>query len=76
MLLTAATISISARTVGALVISSLVVPNSYQVARSYKQTVLYSIIFALISTISGLYISFYADFKPGATIVLVGSFYY
>ncbi len=75
MLLTAATISISARTVGALVISSLmVVPvaTAIQIARSYKQTVLYSIIFALISTISGLYISFYADFKPGATIVLVG----
>jgi len=75
MLLTAATVSISSRTVGALVVSSLmVVPvaTAIQVAKSYKQTVIYSIIFALLSTISGLSISFYADFKPGATIVFVG----
>lgn len=74
MLLTAATISISARTVGALVVSSLmVVPvaTAIQIAKSYKQTVIYSVIFALISTILGLYTSFYADFKPGATIVSV-----
>ncbi|HVJ49375.1 metal ABC transporter permease [Desulfitobacterium sp.] len=74
-LLTAVTISISARTVGTLVISSLMVlpvATAMQLDRSYKQTVAISILFALFFMISGLYISFYANFKPGGTIVLVG----
>lgn len=74
-LLTAVTVSISARTVGALVVSSLMVlpvASALQVAKSYKQTVGYSIAFGLVSTISGLYISYYANFKPGGTIVLIG----
>ncbi len=74
-LLTAITISISARTVGTLVISSLMVlpvAAAMQIAKSYKQTVIFSVIFALMFAISGLYISYYADFKPGGTIVIVG----
>lgn len=74
-LLTAITISISARTVGTLVISSLMVlpvASAMQIAKSYKQTVILSIIMAFLFTISGLYISYYADFKPGGTIVIVG----
>lgn len=76
-LLTAITISVSARTVGTLVVSSLMVipvATAMQLAKSYKQTVVYSILFALFFTISGLYISYYADFKPGGTIVLIGAF--
>lgn len=74
-LLTAVTISVSARTVGTLVISSLMVlpvATAMQIAKSYKQTVAFSVLFALFFMISGLYISYYADFKPGGTIVLVG----
>ncbi|AHF06528.1 metal ABC transporter permease [Desulfitobacterium metallireducens] len=74
-LLTAVTISVSARTVGTLVISSLMVlpvATAMQIAQSYKQTVVYAILFALFFTIAGLYISYYANFKPGGTIVLVG----
>lgn len=74
-LLTAVTISISARTVGALVISSLMVlpvATAMQFAKSYRQTVLYSIFVGLLSMISGLYISYYASLKPGGTIVIVG----
>lgn len=73
-LLTAITIAISARTVGTLVISSLMVlpvASAMQVARSYKQTMIYSVLIAVFSTISGLFISFYSNFKPGGTIVLV-----
>ncbi|HOJ09080.1 MAG TPA: metal ABC transporter permease [Clostridiales bacterium] len=75
MLLTAIVISISARTIGTLVVSSLMivpVASSMLISKSYKETVIYSIVFAVISTISGLIISFYADVKPGATIVLTG----
>lgn len=74
-LLTAITISVSARTVGTLVVSSLMVlpvATAMQIAKSYKQTVVYAILFALFFTVSGLYISYYANFKPGGTIVLVG----
>lgn len=74
-LLTAITVSISSRAVGTLVISSLIVlpvASAMQITKSYKQTVILSIIFAVFSTISGLYISYYANFKPGGTIVLIG----
>lgn len=76
-LLTAITISLSARVVGTLVISSLMilpVAAAMQISKSYKQTVVYSGILAMFFTIIGLFISYYADFKPGATIVLVGVF--
>lgn len=74
-LLTALTVSIAARTVGALMVSSLmVVPVvcALQVATSYRQTVLYSVGFAVALTAVGLGISYYADLRPGATIVLTG----
>ncbi|MHB9095657.1 MAG: metal ABC transporter permease, partial [Eubacteriales bacterium] len=73
--LTAVTISVSARTVGTLVVSSLMVlpvASAMQIAKSYRQTLIYSVILALFFTVSGLYISFYANFKPGGSIVLVG----
>lgn len=74
-ILTAVTVSVAARTVGALVVSSLmVVPvaTAMQVAKSYKQTVICSVGFAVIYTISGLTLSFYQGLKPGGTIVLIG----
>lgn len=74
-LLTAVTVSVAARTVGALIVSSMmVVPSAcaMQLGKSYKQTVLYSIGFALVFTISGLFASYYFGLKPGGTIVLIG----
>ncbi len=74
--LTAITVSVSARTVGALVVSSLlVVPvaAAMQIARSYKTTILWSVLFALISTVGGLIISYYAGLKPGGTICLIAA---
>lgn len=74
-LLTAITVSIAARTVGALIVSSLmVVPVAcgMQLGKSYKQTVIYSVLFAVLFTIAGLTVSYYAGLKPGATIVLTG----
>lgn len=72
--LTAATISVSARTVGALIVSSmLVVPVAcgMQLGKSYRQTVLWSIFFAESSIAGGLTLAFYAGLKPGGTIVLL-----
>ncbi len=74
-LLTAVTVSIAARTVGALIVSSMmVVPVAcaMQIAKSYRKTVLLSIGFALFFMLAGLLISYYAGLKPGGTIVLCG----
>lgn len=74
-LLMAFTISVSARTVGALVVSSLMVipvALAMQVGKSYKQTVIIAVSSGVSFTLVGLIISFYADLKPGATIVMVG----
>jgi zinc transport system permease protein len=74
-ILTAITVSIAARTVGALIVSSMmVVPVAcaMQLGKSYKQTVIYSIIFAVFSMLTGLYAAYYAGLKPGGTIVLTG----
>ncbi len=75
MLLTAVTVSVASRIVGALMISSLLVipvAAAMMVAKSYKQTVWLSIGFAEIFTVAGLFISYYMDLRPGGTIVLLG----
>ena len=69
MLLTAVTVSVASRIVGALMISSLLV---IPVAKSYKQTIWWSIAFAEFFTVAGLFISYYLDLRPGGTIVLLG----
>lgn len=74
-ILTAVTVSVASRTVGALIVSSLmVVPvaTAMILAGSYKQTAVWSVICAVTATIIGLTISFYAGLKPGGTIVLTG----
>lgn len=75
MTLTAVTVSVASRIVGALMISSLLVipvAAAMMLARSYKQTVWISIFFAEAFTIAGLFISYYCDLRPGGTIVLLG----
>lgn len=72
--LSALTIAIATKTIGALLVSSLIVipvAASIQVSSSYKKTVINAIIISFISTVSGLFISYFAGLKPGGTIVLV-----
>jgi zinc transport system permease protein len=74
-ILTAVTISISARIVGTLVVSSMMVlpvAVSMQMAKSYKQTVLFSVLFSIFFVVTGLFLSYYLDLKPGGTIVITG----
>ncbi len=75
MLLIALTVSISVRTIGILIISSLMVlpaACSMQFSKSFKQTVIFSVAFGLLFVLAGLTISYYADLKPGGTIALTG----
>ncbi|WMJ78029.1 MULTISPECIES: metal ABC transporter permease [unclassified Sedimentibacter] len=74
-ILTAVTVSVAARTVGALIVSSLMVipvACAMQFGKSYKQTVIYSICFAVFFMMAGLYTAYYQRLKPGGTIVLIG----
>lgn len=73
-ILTALTVSIASRTVGALIVSSmLVVPAAcgMQMGKSYKMTLLCAILVALVTVIAGLVLSYYTGLKPGGTIVLL-----
>lgn len=75
MLLTAVTVSVASRIVGALMISSLlVIPVACAmiIGKSYKKTMILAVGFAELFTISGLIASFYLDVKPGGSIVLIG----
>lgn len=69
------TISIASRTVGVLMVSSLmVVPVAcaLRVSSSYFKTIIFSIIFGSFFTIFGIVFSFYKGLKPGGTMVLTG----
>ncbi|MBW4828552.1 MAG: metal ABC transporter permease [Clostridiaceae bacterium] len=73
-ILVALTIGISMRTVGVLLISSLMilpVATSLIISKSFKQALLYSNLFGIISVVLGLISSFYFDLAPGGTIVLI-----
>ena len=75
MLLTAVTVSVASRAVGALMISSLLVipvAAAMIIAKSYKGTLIWSMVLAEAFTLAGLVISFYANLRPGGTIVLLG----
>lgn len=71
-LLLSITIAISAKVVGSLVVSSMIVlPTAIALLfkRGYFQTMLLSLGASLVSMIGGLVVSYYADWAPGATIV-------
>ena len=73
-ILTALTVSVASRTVGTLIVSSmLVVPVAcgMQMAKSYRKTLICAIIVAVLTTIAGLFLSYYVGVKPGGTIVLL-----
>ena len=74
MVLVALTIASSMRIVGVLLISALItlpVAASLQISGSFRQTILFSILFAEISVLGGLYFAYLFDWASGGTIVLM-----
>ncbi len=72
-LMTALVISIASRTVGVLLISSLMilpVASAIRIAKSYRQTVLFSSVLGVLFTLAGLTLAYYFGLKPGGAIVL------
>lgn len=75
--LIAITVAIASRTVGALMVSSLmVIPVScaIKISNSFKKTVINSCLFGILFTIIGINLSYYLQLKPGGSIVLTGLF--
>lgn len=77
MVITALVIAASMRVVGILLVSSLMtlpVAASMQLAKGFKQAIIYSIIFGEFSVIVGLILSYYLNIAPGGTIVVTSIF--
>lgn len=73
ILMTAATVSIASRTVGTLIVSSMMtvpVACALVVARSWRQTMAVSCSVGVTSAAIGLAMSYSLGFKPGGAIVL------
>jgi zinc transport system permease protein len=72
--LTALTVILAVKVVGVMLVSALLIlpaTSSLQLARSFKNAIFISIIFALISVLFGITLSLYLNIPSGATIVLV-----
>ncbi len=74
MILTAVTVSLAMRVVGILLVGALmVIPavTAMQIARSFKQSLIYAVGFALLSVLLGLFLAFYLSLPSGGAIVLL-----
>lgn len=74
IVMVALVIAASMRVVGILLVSSLMtlpVAASIRLAKGFKQTIFFSIIFGEVSVVGGLIISYYLDLAPGGTIVMI-----
>lgn len=74
-ILTAITVSIASRITGALIVSSLMiipVASAMQISKSYRQTLMLSIVFSIVSVWMGLIAAYVIPFgiKPGGAIVI------
>ncbi len=72
-MLTAATVSISMRVVGILLVSSLMVlpaAASLQVAQSFRGALILAVVFSETAVLVGLLSAYYLDLAPGGAVVL------
>ena len=73
MVMVALVIAASMRIVGILLVSSLMtlpVAAAMRIARGFKQTIFFSILFGELAVVVGLFSAFYLDLAPGGTIVM------
>lgn len=77
IMLTAMVIAVSMNIVGILLVSALItlpVAAGLQLARSFKQIFLFSILFAQTAVLFGLILSYHLDLASGGTIVILAAF--
>ncbi|QDP41019.1 metal ABC transporter permease [Radiobacillus deserti] len=73
IVLTALVIAASIRIVGVLLVSALMtlpVAASIRIAKGFKQTITFSVLFGELSVIIGLIVGYYFEIPPGGTIVI------
>jgi zinc transport system permease protein len=73
MVITALVIAASMRIVGILLVSSLItlpVAAAIRMAKSFKQTIVYAVVFGEAAVLIGLVSAFYLNLAPGGTIVV------
>jgi len=74
MVLVAVTVSLSAKVIGALLVSALIaIPSltSMRLAPSFKTSFIYAIGLAMLAVHGGLWLAFYLDLPAGATIIIL-----
>ncbi|AIM15625.1 MULTISPECIES: metal ABC transporter permease [Neobacillus] len=74
IIMVALVIAASMRVVGILLVSSLMtlpVAASIRIAKGFKQTIFFSILFGEISVLGGLFTAYHLDLAPGGTIVIL-----
>jgi len=74
IVMVALVIAASMRIVGILLVSSLMtlpVAASMRIAKGFKQTIFFSILFGEISVIGGLFSAYYLNIAPGGSIVVL-----
>lgn len=74
--LSAITIALSSKIIGALMVTSLIVlpvASSLLISRSYKKTFSNTIVLGIVYTLLGVTLSYYFDVKPGGSIVIIAS---
>ncbi|GEL03800.1 metal ABC transporter permease [Rummeliibacillus sp. G93] len=77
MIVTALVIAASMRIVGILLVSSLItlpVAASLRIAKGFKQTIFFAILFGELAVMIGLISAFYLNLAPGGTIVVTSIF--
>ena len=75
-ILTAITIVLGIRVVGTMLISSLIIfptVSALRLSKGFKSTIIWAVIIAIISVMSGILISVTLDFPTGSSIVLINA---
>jgi manganese/iron transport system permease protein len=70
------TLSVNLQIIGGLMIFSLITnpaAAAYQICRGHKAVVITSVLFGVLSTTAGFFLSFYLDLPTGACIVIVST---
>lgn len=76
IILTAITIVSSMNVVGLMLAASLIIlpPSSaLQLKKSFKQTIIFSVIISIFSVVMGLIVSYYFDYATSGTIVIINT---
>lgn len=76
-ILVSASISVSIRIVGVLVLSSMIalpVAAALQMGKGFRLTLLFSVIFSMLDIMLGLFLSYYLNVAPGGFTALISVF--